>query len=102
GMAEAFEKVLQRTKLLASPGVQDQSSILRSLDVKQRKALELFQRFETVTSKQIGELFGFKPRTATELCHKWVELGFLVVVDQSKKGRKYQLANKFRRLGNII
>ena len=101
GMAESFEKVLHRTKIMAAPGVQDQSSILRSLDVKQRKALELFQRFETITAKQIGELFGFKPRTATQLCHKWVEHEFLVVVDESRKGRKYQLANNFKKLGTI-
>jgi Fic family protein len=92
GMAVSFEKVLARMEDADNKGLTDLSPILKKLDPKQRKALELFQQFEFVTSRQIGELFGFKPRTSASLCASWVHVGFLKVVDSSNKGRKYALA----------
>lgn len=58
---------------------------IEKFDPKQRKVFELFQEFQTISSRQIGELFGFKPRTSTTLCATWV---FLAMVDSSDKGRK--------------
>ncbi len=68
---------------------------MRTLDPKQRKTLELFQSYKVVTSAQIGELFGFKSRTNTALCKKWVEVGFFEIVDHSNKARKYKLAKPY-------
>jgi hypothetical protein len=48
--------------------------------------------YDVVTAKQIGDLFGFQPRTNAALCKKWVEGGFLEIVDYSNKARKYKLA----------
>jgi Uncharacterized conserved protein len=96
GMAVAFENVLKRMDMTKHS--QDQSALLKKLDPKQRKALELFQEFEIVTSRQIGELFGFKPRTSATLCANWVKSDFLVVVDPSNKGRKYKLSPKYQKL----
>lgn len=74
------------------------SEILRKLDPRQRKALELFQSYAVITSSQISELFGFKPRTGAQLCKKWVEAGFLEIADFSNKGRKYKLAKAYEDL----
>jgi Fic family protein len=95
GMAFAFEKVVTQMTTSYEKGEKDHSQLLRSLDPKQRKALELFKVFEVVTARQIGELFGFQPRTNSALCKKWVEGGFLVVVDPSNKARTYTLADPF-------
>ncbi len=76
----------------------DYTNIMRQLDPKQRKALSLFQKFNTVTASQIGELFGFKPRTSSLLCKTWVEKGFLEIVDPSKKGRTYKLTMQYEML----
>ncbi len=95
GMAIAFENVLKRMNAPENHGGKDRELLLRKLDPKQRKVLELFTAYETVTSHQIGELFGFKSRTASALCKKWVESGFLEVVDFSNKARKYQLDQRF-------
>ena len=100
GMAISFENVLKRMDEAKTQGSPDQSPLLRKLDPRMRKALELFKEFETITSRQIGELFGFKPRTSTSLCADWVESGFLTVVDASNKGRKYKLSAKFQKLFN--
>jgi hypothetical protein len=70
-------------------------SLMRTLDPKQRKALELFKDYEAVTSKQIGDLFRFKPRTNSALCKKWVENGFLEIANPAPKSRTYRLAKKF-------
>ncbi len=80
-MMQSFEK-----------GKKDHSQVLRMLDPKQRNALELFKEYDFVTTKQIGELFGFQPRTNAALCKKWAEVGFLEIVDASNKARKYKLA----------
>jgi len=79
----------------------DQSTLLRILTAKQRNVLDLFQRCETVTTRQIGDFFGYHQQTARALCRKWVEGGFLIIVDPSKKGRKYQLAPRYFPLLNL-
>jgi Fic family protein len=100
GMAVAFENVLKRMDEAKTQGSIDQSALIRKLDPKQRKVLELFQEFETITSRQIGELFGFKPRTSAALCANWVKNGFLNMVDSSNKGRKYKLSAEYQKLIN--
>jgi Fic family protein len=96
GMAASFENVLKRMdEVQDSP---DQSAMLRKLDPKQRKALELFQESEMITSRQIGAIFGFKPRTSAALCASWVENGFLTTVDPSNKARKYRLSDEYQNL----
>ncbi len=98
GMATAFENVLEKMVFAKQSGGIDQEDLIRKLDPKQRIALELFSHFEVVSSRQIGKLFDFKPRTSTQLCKQWVEAGFLEIVDYSNKGRKYRLANKYMKL----
>lgn len=98
GMAVAFEKVVKQMTHSQRQGGQDHSELIRALDPKQRRAMALFQNYDVVTSHQIGELFGFKQRTATGLCKKWVEFGFLQVIDSSNKGRKYRLAKPYDEL----
>lgn len=100
GMSVAFENVLKRMDEAKNQGSSDQSILIRKLDPKQRKVLELFQEFETITSRQISILFGFKPRTGAALCASWVEKGFLNMTDSSNKGRKYKLSAEYQKLIN--
>lgn len=101
GMAFSFEKVVKQMINSNEKGEKDHSNLMRVLDPKQRKCLELFREYDVVTSKQIGELFGFKPRTNSALCKKWVEGGFLEISDSSFKSRKYSLASKFKQLLDV-
>lgn len=95
GVAFAFEKVVTQMVDSQNKGEKDHSDLIRRLDPKQRKALELFKNHDVITSHQVGELFGFQPRTNTALCKKWVEAGFLKIVDHSNKARKYKLAKPY-------
>jgi hypothetical protein len=81
-----------------SQGSADRSAVLRKLDPRQRRVLSLFQEYEVVTSKQIGELFGFKPRTSAQICKDWLESGFLEIVDPSNRARKYKLSEPYEEL----
>ncbi|MDR0288513.1 MAG: Fic family protein [Rickettsiales bacterium] len=96
GMTNSFENVLQR---INEEGHRtDQADLIRRLDPKQRRALELFGEFSTITASQIGKLFNFKPRTSAQLCKKWVEMGFIEIVDFSNRGRKYKLSKQYEDL----
>ncbi|MFC1841642.1 Fic family protein [Candidatus Dependentiae bacterium] len=95
GMAIAVENVQKVAEKVSKKGGKDRSGLLRKLDTKQRKAIELFKKHELFTSKHIGEFFGFQPRTARLLCKKWSDTGFIIIVDPSKKGRTYKLAPQF-------
>lgn len=95
GMATSFEKVFNQMQEANNKGLSDTSPLLKKLDPKQRKVLELFRQFEVITSSQIGEFFGFKPRTSAKLCADWVEQGFLKIVNFSNKGRKYTLSDEY-------
>jgi len=91
GMAESFESVQRRAKKEARAGKTDQSQILRQLDIRQRKVLEHFSEADSITAIQIEKLLKLKARTVRHLCKSWVDSGFLLVIDSSKKARKYTL-----------
>jgi Fic family protein len=91
GMAVSFEKVHDQARSESAKGGKDQTRILRNLDARQRKALALFRRSREITAREIGALFGFQPRTASLLCQRWVESGFLEVTDPARKSRRYRL-----------
>ncbi len=98
GMAQAVEKVRDQAKIHSLAGGEDQAKELMLLDAKKRKSLELFVRKNIVTAKDLGDLFGYKPRTASKLCNDWVADGFLVIVDPSRKARTYSLAPPYLNL----
>jgi Fic family protein len=102
GMATAFEKVREQALGEAEKGSKDQSKLLRNLDFKQRKALPLFEKSREIAAKDVAELFGYKPRTATLLCQRWVEKGFLETTDPAKKSRKYKLAEPYEAIVDEI
>jgi len=97
GMAEAFAKV----RVVASEAAQravgraDQSALLRELDQRQKQALSLFRQSRFVTTREIANLLGIQPRSALNLCKKWVEEGFLIQHGAAKKARKYELAPRW-------
>jgi Fic family protein len=92
GMADSFEKVREQTSHEAKTGTADLSALLRNLDARQRKVLTLFEASRELTAREIGGLFGYQPRTASEVCRQWVEQGFLEVANSARKSRRYRLA----------
>jgi len=95
GVAESFESVKKRAQQAADLGAGDDSRLLRRLDPRQRKALELFRRSDAITSRDVAQLFTISPRTARHLLGDWVRRGFVVVIELAKKSRRYALASEF-------
>lgn len=91
GMAESFENVKRRAEEASGKGKKDRSVMLRGLDPRQRKALELFRDSDTITSQQIADLFGISQRAARNLLTDWVANDFFVILDSARKSRKYGL-----------
>jgi hypothetical protein len=65
GMAASFQKVETQARGGAEKWGVDQSKALRNLNARQRKVLGLFTQYRELTSKEIGILFNFQPRTAS-------------------------------------
>lgn len=97
-MAQAVSAVRAQAARSASRGARDASSLLRSLDPRQRRLLELFRDHGIVTTAQIAEHLGLSPRTASALCRQWTVSGFLEVHAASRKARSYRLEEKFENL----
>ncbi len=98
GMADSFENVKQRALLAAGSGAMDRSLLLRQLDPRQRRALELFRDSHTITSSDVANTFGISQRAARNLLAAWVEADFVFIADPAKKSRKYGLASRFNEI----
>ena len=98
GMAISFEKVHGQAQRESAVGGRDQSWLLRNLDAKQKKALTLFESSREVATKDIAALFGFHQQTASLLCRRWVDEGFLVTADAAKKSRRYRLSREYEQM----
>ncbi len=95
GVKQSFENVYNKAK--TESGSKDLTPVLRELDAKQRKILDLFETQKTITSNDVAMFFNFSPRTVRKLLQDWADDGFLTVTDSSKKSRKYQLNNKLEK-----
>ncbi len=95
GMADSFARVRAQAEGAQQRGETDQAMILRDLTAQQRKALSLFAKSKTIAAGDAAAFFGISPRAGSALCLKWVEQGFAIIVDSSKKSRRYSLTPKY-------
>ncbi len=95
GMADAFAKVRARAETAGISAHAAKGGLLRDLRPLQRQALGLFLQSRVVTTSELAAYLGISPRQSREQCAKWVEGGFLVVDNRSRKARSYRLAERF-------
>ncbi len=95
GLAKSCEDVRRRAEEAARAGETDHSAAMRTLDPRQRKALELFRASEQITSGDVQALFGVSQRTARNILTGWAAREFVMVANASKKGRRYVLAARY-------
>jgi Fic family protein len=98
GMAAACTKVRVQAERLQAQGARDQTLQLRELTAQQRRALPLFVQHKQIAAKDLASFLGVSSRQASDLCGRWVQQGFLDVVEPSKKARRYQLASPYETL----
>ncbi len=90
GMADSFVSVrVQAEKFKVRP---DHTKLLRELDAKQKRILDFFRESRFLTTREIAEHLGVTPRTALNVCHTWLENGFILSHGE-KKNRRYELTD---------
>lgn len=98
GMADAFAAVRAQATQAAARGARDATPALRALEPRERKLLELFRTQGTATAAEIARHLGLSPRTVQSLCLAWLENGFLLLANPSRKSRSYRLGTSYERL----
>lgn len=71
---------------------------MRELNIKQRRVLELFISFKEINSSQVAEVLHISPGSARALIREFVQDGFIIPANESKKARTYTLAEKYQNL----
>ena len=95
GMADSFSRIRASAEDAEQP---DQSKLLRKLTARQKQALTLFTRQGEIRAAELAKHLSISPRSAAELCIKWVEQGFIVIGDPAKRSRTYCLHSDFESL----
>ena len=79
----------------AKRGAQDRSSLLRNLDPRERRLLELFRQNGTAGAAEIAGHLKLSHRTVVGLCRSWLKSGFLELQNRSRKNRAYRLGSAY-------
>jgi Fic family protein len=98
GMAESLSKIRLRASQAATRSSPAQSELLRRLDLRQRQALTLFRDSAIVTTDQLSMHLKLGKRTVLQLCQHWLDSGFLVLHDPSRKARSYRCGPNYEHL----
>lgn len=97
-MADAFSAVRSQAAQAVDRGGRDASPLLRELDPRQRRLLELYRSQGVATTADIATHLGLARRTISDLCRRWVDDGFLELHDTSRKTRSYRLGRAYEQL----
>jgi Fic family protein len=99
-MADALGAVRARAaEAQAAAGMdRDDSAVLRRLDPRRRRLLELFRDRGSVTTAEMAAHLGLSRHTTTTLAGRWVAEGFIEIHDPSRKNRSYRLHPTYERL----
>jgi Fic family protein len=94
GMAISFRQVRSKAEELQEkePPKLDQSDKLRNLRPQQRQVLSLYKKSKEVKVQDIAKHLGVNQRSAYGLVKKWLQLGFVLTANESKKARSYILS----------
>jgi Fic family protein len=97
GMAVVFEMVAREVREKAVQRDEASEALLRKLDRRARMVLGLFARQDSINANDVANVLGLSVRQARDLLSEWVNAGWLVVNDASRKSRAYSLSADYRR-----
>jgi Fic family protein len=95
-LAETFEAVRQEARQLAERGALAEPEPLRKLDRRARAVLGLFAKADRIAAPEAAHALGLSDRMARVLLQEWVQAGWLVVADPSRRKRAYELSAIYR------
>jgi len=96
-LASVFSAAKYEAVRCAENGIPAEPEELRKLDHRARMVISLFSRQETIASSDVAQALGLSDRMARVLLKEWVDAGWLVVLNASKRGRNYSLSAEYRR-----
>ena len=95
-LADVFSAARQEALQLAESPRIDEPEHLRRLDHRARIVLGLFAKHEQVTAAQVAEALGLSDRMARNLLQEWVQDGWIITLDSSRRKRAYGLSEIYR------
>jgi Fic family protein len=100
-LAAVFSAAKAEALGAATTGAVAEPDWLRSLDPRARAVLGLFASRDRISTRDVASVLGLSERMARVLLGEWVNQGWLVVEDSSKRGRAYGLSAFYRQfIGN--
>ena len=100
---ELLAKVFEAAgKQVLTQGVIPSDRVLfRRLDHRQKNVLSMFASKDSLTVRELANNLGLSDRMVRNIVNKWVQDGFLEVLDPSNKNRRYGLSEIYRQfIGN--
>ena len=95
-LADVFRTAKDEALRLKDTPPAPEPEILRRLDHRARIALGLFAKQETITVTQVAKILGLSERMVRNLMREWVEQGWLLVADNSRRKRAYKLSEIYQ------
>jgi Fic family protein len=95
-LADVFSTAKDEALRLKDAPPASEPELPRNLDHRARIALGLFAKQETITARQVADALGLSERMARNLMQEWVEQGWLLVADDSRRKRAYKLSAIYR------
>jgi Fic family protein len=94
--ARVFRMAKDEALRCVREGIPPEPEELRRLNPRARAVLALFSKRELIKTTDVAEALRLSDRMARVLLNGWVEDGWLVVADPSKRGRSYELSAIYR------
>lgn len=95
-LSTVFAAGREEAQRYAGQGMPVEPDELRRLDHRARIVVALFASHELIRASDVAAVLGLSDRMARVLVQQWVEDGWLVTADPSKRGRTYSLADGYR------
>lgn len=95
-LAQVFVQAREEALRLAEPPPPIEPEAIQRLDSRARRVLGLFATADRITAAQVAQTLGLSPRMARNLLQEWVDDGWLVVADPSRRKRAYALSAAYR------
>lgn len=92
----AFKLAKDEALRVAKDGMPIEPEELRRIDHRGRVVLALFAQREQITAFEVAKALGLSDRMARELLKSWVNDGWLIVKNPSKRARAYILSANYR------
>lgn len=96
-LSTVFTAAKEEAQRYADQGMPAEPEELRKLDHRARVVVALFASREVIRASDVALALGLSDRMARVLMQQWVNDGWLVVADLSRRGRSYLLAADYRR-----